>query len=143
MQITAEHIIDLFEERYRERGMSLLRRGMVELLDESEHAVSAKCLGTQLYTVSLELKNGTLVGTCSCPAFEQFGPCKHMAAVAHAVRTPDYAPSAFYESEKEGIERIEQYLSSESKEQLVARLMALIMDDPELQCDLEEEMEWE
>lgn len=141
MQITAEHIIDLCEERYRERGMQILRDGMVELLKVTDTKATAKCLGTRMYKVELELDDGKLVGECTCPAFEDFGPCKHMAAVAHAVRQSGYEPSEQYEDEKEEAERIERHLMKKSKSQLVSMIMQVIYEDPELQWMIERELE--
>lgn len=141
MKITAEQIIELIDERYRERGMQILRDGMVELLKITDTTASAKCLGTRMYRVELELDDGKLVGDCTCPAFDDFGPCKHMAAVAHAVRQTGYAPSEEYEYEKEEAERLEKHLLSKKKPQLVSMIMQMIADDPELRWMFEREME--
>lgn len=141
MRITPEHIIDLVEERYRERGMQILRDGMVELLKVTDTIVTATCLGSRMYRVELELDDGKLVGECTCPAFEDFGPCKHMAAVAHAVRQSGYTPSETYEDEKEETERIEKHLMKKSKSQLVSMIMQVIYEDHELQWMIEREME--
>lgn len=141
MQITPQHIIDLIDERYRERGMQILRDGMVELLQVTDHTVTAKCLGSRMYKIELELDDGKLVGDCTCPAFEDFGPCKHMAAVAHAVRQPSYTPSEQYQDQKEEAERIENHLMEKSKSQLVSMIMQVMCDDPDLQWMIEQEIE--
>ncbi len=96
MHLTDTHISALIEERYRQRGREYFLQGMVEITTVTETRVTAKCAGTRLYKTMLELKNGTLSGECSCPAFEDFGPCKHMAAACYAVMAENkagYAPS--------------------------------------------------
>lgn len=141
MQITAEHIIELFDERYRERGMQIVRDGMVELLNITDSNVTAQCLGTRMYQIKLELDDGKLVGECTCPAFRDFGPCKHMAAVAHAIRQSAYAPCEEYEEAKEEAERVETFLKSKSKDQLIAMIIQAMHEDPELQWMIERQME--
>lgn len=84
MHLTDTHISSLIEERYVQRGREYYAQGMVDLITISETKVIAKCAGTRHYKTKLELKNGVLSDECSCPAFEDFGPCKHMAAVCYA-----------------------------------------------------------
>lgn len=140
MQIKPFQIVNLIEERYRVRGMDYFRKGMVELISVSAEKVTARCAGTRIYKTLLELDHGKLVGECTCPAFEDFGPCKHRAAVAHAVMTKDYAPSKDYDAQKEETKRIEAYLMGRSKNQLVAMMMQIMHEDSDLQCMIEQEI---
>ncbi len=47
--------------------------------------INAKCVGTQVDYVVLSWEKGRLCGDCTWPAYEDFGPCKHLAVVAYAV----------------------------------------------------------
>ncbi len=144
MRLTDSLISGLIEERYRERGKQYFMQGMVELTKVGETEVKAKCAGTRVYKTLLELDHGKLVGECSCPAFEDFGPCKHMAAVAYAVMAKNkagYAPSEEYEWRKDECERVEKHLMKKSKAELVGLVMQIIDDDPDLKWMVEREME--
>src|SRR5690606_27116197 len=125
----------LIDECYRQRGREYFAQGMVELIGVTETKVTAKCAGTRLYKTKLELKNGALSGECSCPAFEDFGPCKHMAAVCYAVMAKNkagYAPSEDYEWRKDECERVEKHLMKKSKTELVGMIMQIIDGEPDL-----------
>ncbi len=96
MQITEQQINDFIEERYRERGRRYCEAGMVDLERIEPVKINAKCVGTQVYSVVLSLEKGRLCGDCTCPAYEDFGPCKHLAAVAYAAisqQNGSYFPS--------------------------------------------------
>lgn len=144
MQLTDSLMATLIEERYRQRGREYYAQGMVELTAVTDVKVTAKCAGTRLYKAKLELKNGTLSGECSCPAFEDFGPCKHMAAVCYAVMAKHkagYAPSEEYEWRKGECSRLERHLMKKSKAELVMLIMQVMQDEPDLQWMIEREME--
>ncbi len=144
MHLTDSHLSTLIEERYRQRGREYFAQGMVELTQMTPSKVTAKCAGTRLYKTRLELKNNTLSGECSCPAFTDFGPCKHMAAVAYAVMAKhktSYAPSEEYEWRKEECSRLEKHLTQKTKTELVMLIMQLMQEDPDLQWMMEREME--
>jgi len=144
MRITDTHISALIDERYRQRGRDYFAQGMVELTGVTETKVTAKCAGTRLYKTKLELKNGALSGECSCPAFEDFGPCKHMAAACYAVMAKykaGYAPSEEYTWRKDECESVEKHLMKKSKAELVGMIMQIIDGEPDLKWMLEREME--
>jgi uncharacterized Zn finger protein len=144
MKLTDSLIVTLIEERFRQRGMDYFVQGMVELTTITDTKVTAKCAGTRLYNTKLELKNGVLSGECSCPAFVDFGPCKHMAAVCYAVmekHKAGYSPSKEYEWRKEEWEHFEKHLMKKSKGDLVLLIMQLMQDEPDLQWIIEQEIE--
>jgi uncharacterized Zn finger protein len=144
MRLTDAHIASLIDERYRQRGREYFAQGMVELTGVTDSKVTAKCAGTRLYRTKIELKNGSLSGECSCPAFEDFGPCKHMAATCYAVMAKNkagYAPSEEYEWRKEECQRTGKHLMKKSKAELVMLLMQIMQDDHDFRWMIEREME--
>jgi uncharacterized Zn finger protein len=144
MRLTDLHIERLIEERYRQRGRQYFLQGLVELTSVTNAKVTAKCAGTKLYKVRLELQDGKLQGACSCPAFEDFGPCKHIAATCYATMAKcrqGYAPSEEYQERKEELGRLERYLTRKSKSELVMLVLQMIQEEPELQWMFEGEME--
>lgn len=146
MKITESHIIELFDEKYAQLGRHYCNNGMLELTSISSKDVTAKCIGNRIYNVSLHLKDDFLAGECTCPAFENFGPCKHMAATAYAViknHNKSYKPSEEYNHRKEQVEQIEQYFQQKSKSELISFIMQLMQDDSGLQWMIEQEIEEE
>jgi uncharacterized Zn finger protein len=142
MHLTDSLIATLIDERYRERGKHYFQQGMVELTKISATQVKAKCAGTRVYKTTLKLDNGTLSGQCSCPAFTDFGPCKHMAAVAYAVmasKKAGYAPSEAYKWRKEEYKHLENQLMKKSKNELIMLIMQILDDDPNLKWMFEGE----
>jgi uncharacterized Zn finger protein len=144
MHLTDSLLSSLIEERYRKRGREYFTQGMVDLTSVTPSKVTAKCAGTRLYKTRLELKNAALSGECSCPAFTDFGPCKHMAAVGYAVMAKHktgYAPSEAYAYRKEECSRLEKHLTRKTKAELVMLIMQLMQEDTDLLWMIEEEME--
>ncbi len=85
-----------------------------------------------------------LSGACTCPAVEDFGPCKHMAATALAVQataTGGYAPSESFQSRKSQASRIERQLLRMSKAELVALIIEMVPDEEALAYWLSDEIE--
>lgn len=70
-----------FESSVKERGRPYVSAGMVALEVNQEGLVRAAVSGTGLYSVSITQKpNGAWQFECTCPAFRQWGPCKHLWA---------------------------------------------------------------
>ena len=90
MKIRLEDVRKLVQEPYLSRGKEYFLDGLVKLMSVQSNAVKARIAGTRVYTVSLTLKSTTIGGGCSCPAFTDFGPCKHMAATCFAVLNGSY-----------------------------------------------------
>lgn len=67
------------------RGEAYLRDGQVELLSVELDSALARVVGTDIYRTRLVGRGIKIAGECSCRAFEDFGFCKHMVAVALAV----------------------------------------------------------
>ena len=71
-----------FSEPVRRRGEVCQRVGAVTIKQASATAIRAVARGTERYDVRIEVDDRTLVLSCSCPAFEIDGPCKHLWATA-------------------------------------------------------------
>ena len=71
-----------FSEPVRRRGEAYQRAGAVTIKQASPTAIRAVAPGTERYDVRIEVDDRTLVLSCSCPAFEIDGPCKHLWATA-------------------------------------------------------------
>ncbi len=90
--------------------------------------VLAMVEGTEDYKVVLTGRGQDIGGSCTCPAFEDWGFCKHMAAtglVANA--TGDDAAQ-----DEHPLERIRAYLRAKSVDALVEMIVGLAKDDPAL-----------
>ena len=67
------------------RGQEYFRNGHVTIISIEKERVLADVAGTENYRTLLTGRGKSFGGECSCPAFEDWGFCKHMAAVALAV----------------------------------------------------------
>jgi len=74
-----EDIQDIFEERVFARGLDYAHKGRVTNLQVAGNNVSATVIGTKSYEVTVNIDN--LVMSCTCPAMEGNGECKHVVAV--------------------------------------------------------------
>ncbi|MBP2159710.1 MULTISPECIES: SWIM zinc finger domain-containing protein [Asticcacaulis] len=141
MKLTLEQIRALVEDRYIDRGRAYLVAGQLQLTKVTDDQVSAKCGGTRLYNVMLNRDGKKLRGDCTCPAVDEFGPCKHIAAVALAVMAQSYEPNAAFIERQQHVSRIEKKLLRMSKADLAALVLKLVPDDEELEYILEEDDE--
>jgi tetratricopeptide (TPR) repeat protein len=64
------------------RGEAYWRDGLVTIIDMNAARVRAQVLGTDIYRTTVTGRGADIGGDCSCPAFSDFGPCKHIAATA-------------------------------------------------------------
>lgn len=142
MNITRSHIKNLVDEPYLSRGEEYFEDGLVQLISVSESSVKSRVVGTRIYKVVITLQGEKLDGDCSCPAFDDFGPCKHMAATLFAVMAVGqgtYHPSKRCIRQTAENDRIERLLTSKTKKELVDLIMEVSQDYPELLDVLEEE----
>ncbi|OWZ25569.1 SWIM zinc finger family protein [Wolbachia endosymbiont of Wuchereria bancrofti] len=58
---------------------------MVHIVSVSNFDVKLKVVGSGVYKVALRRDGNSLDGECFCPAFENFSPCKHIAATDFAL----------------------------------------------------------
>jgi uncharacterized Zn finger protein len=66
------------------RGEAYWRDGLVTIIDINAARVRAQVSGTENYRTTVTGRGADIGGDCSCPAFSDFGPCKHIAATALA-----------------------------------------------------------
>ena len=92
---------DRFDERARRRGVDYFCGGFATIEHSRPGFVEASVCGTSTYTVLLSWADESggpgvpwIEGSCSCPAFEQFGPCKHLWAVVLEADAAGLAPPA-------------------------------------------------
>ncbi len=123
MKLTMEQIRDLVDDRYIDRGRAYLSAGQLQLTKVTVDQVSAKCAGTRLYNITLRLNRGKLAGSCTCPAVDEFGPCKHIAATALAAMAQNSSLSAPYLARQEQVSRLERKLLRMSKPDPAALVM--------------------
>jgi len=84
--VVARHLGQVVPRRTRLKAHDYLNQSAVDLVEVTERRVLAAVRGTERYSVALErvevAGRGTWYGNCTCPAFQRFGPCKHLYAAA-------------------------------------------------------------
>ena len=110
-----------------ERGKEYFDDDCVEILSLEPKRVLALVAGTDDYRTIVRQDKNRIGGECSCPAFGDFGFCKHMVAAALA------ANAAGDDSEAAGaLPRVREHLQAKSKDQLVDMVLELAALQPEL-----------
>jgi uncharacterized Zn finger protein len=115
------------------RGEAYHRDGRVEILAIEARRVLARVEGTEDYRVNLLGAGETIKGECDCPAFDDYGFCKHMVAAALAANESDRGP----EGGAGALARIRAHLADKSNKVLVAMIVELAERDPALFRKLE------
>jgi hypothetical protein len=114
-------------DRSFERGLAYFRDGAVHLIRVDNKTVLATVSGGEDYGVRLTGGGRSGIGgSCTCPAFEDRGFCKHMVAAALA------ANAARAEGAPDPIEPIRAHLAAQPPEALVALVLDLALNDPAL-----------
>ncbi len=109
------------------RGEAYHRGHQVQILAIDSKRVLARVAGTEDYRTELAGRGKTIGGACSCPAFEDWGFCKHMVATA---LTANEAGGAV---EGDGaLARIRKHLKSKRVDALVDIIMELAERDAAL-----------
>jgi uncharacterized Zn finger protein len=116
------------------RGEAYHRDGRVEILAIEPRRVLAQVAGTEDYRVNLLGKGETIKGECSCPAFDDYGFCKHMVAAALAANESDHGPEA---GGAGALARIRAHLADKPNGVLVRMIVELAERDPALFRKLE------
>lgn len=123
--------------KYYERGIDYYRSGNVQSLRFWKNDAHAVVRGIQDYDVWLWDRAGKFGGFCTCPGFVEFGYCKHFVAAGLAfvdsLKT-DMELSVLCPKKKVGIhmEKLEKFLATQEKPQLVDWLMRAALKDNEL-----------
>src|SRR5258705_917749 len=120
---------DLAGDKVFARGEAYHRGGQVQILTIEPKRVLAQVAGTEDYRTELTGSGRNIGGHCSCPAFRDWGVCKHMVAVVLAANA--LGPDA--EMEGAGVlSRIRDHLKQKSVDALVGMIMELAERDPAL-----------
>lgn len=75
---------EFFGDKVFARGESYCRDGLVAIIDADPKRVRAQVSGSEDYRTVVTGRGADISGECSCPAFQDHVPCKHMAATALA-----------------------------------------------------------
>ena len=116
------------------RGEAYHREGRVEILAIEPRRVLAKVMGTEDYRVNLLGKGETIKGECTCPAFDDYGFCKHMVATGLAANESDSGPESVGAG---ALARIRAHLAGKPNGVLVAMIVELAERDSALFRKLE------
>jgi hypothetical protein len=111
------------------RGESYHRDGLVTLVRIDFERVAAQVAGTEDYHVTLAGRGKNIDGSCSCPAFDDWGFCKHLVATALAANEAGPGVEA---ATDDAVRRIRAYLTHKGVDALVAMVMDLAEADPAL-----------
>jgi hypothetical protein len=83
----ASRIAFQFDRRFQTKGLYLFAARAVRVTGESASHLNAVVTGGRLYQVQIRHDDGHLLVFCECPAFEEYGQCKHLwAAILEADR---------------------------------------------------------
>jgi uncharacterized Zn finger protein len=141
VNITAAVLSKLISEPYFTRGREYANKGLVKFVSIKSDKVIAHVAGTHIYRVIFSYKKTALMGDCSCQAFYEFGPCKHMAATGFAFieyQRNGYKPSEEYEEQARYFDDFSKTLNSKTKKELINFILQLTNDYPDIMYDLEE-----
>jgi uncharacterized Zn finger protein len=116
------------------RGEAYHREGRVEILAIEPRRVLARVTGTEDYRVNLLGKGETIKGECDCPAFDDYGFCKHMVATALSANESDRGAES---AGADALTRIRAHLAGKPNAALVAMIVELAERDRALFRKLE------
>jgi uncharacterized Zn finger protein len=115
------------------RGQEYFEDDEVELLVVEPGRVLAQVTGSEDYRTELRGRGETIDGRCTCPAFVEWGFCKHMVAVG-------LAANAVGEAEVDGggaLSRIREHLKTKSVDALAEIIVQMAEQDTKLFRKLE------
>lgn len=121
-------------EKVFARGVAYNKDGQVEIVSINRMRILARVIGSEIYRSELTGTGKKFSGQCSCPAFSDWGFCKHLVAVALAVN--DLGPGAV-EQTAHRFSQIRSFLRAKGIEPLVDIIMDLAERDRALLTDLE------
>lgn len=111
------------------RGEAYYRGDQVRLLTIEPARVLAEVAGTEDYRTELKGRSKQIGGTCSCPAFEDWGFCKHMVATALAANAAGDDAGV---QDTDILLRIRDHLKNKGIDALVEMIVDLAEHDPAL-----------
>ena len=116
------------------RGEEYHRDGLVDLLSVERDRVLARVLGSEDYRTVLRGRGKKIRGECSCPAFRDWGFCKHL--VATALATNEVADEG-WEKKTSILDLIRAHLKQQGADALVELVVELAERDTTLFRKLE------
>lgn len=133
------------------RGEEYHNDGLVNLLALDEDRATAQVRGTSTYKCKLQASGESILGKCTCPAFEDVGFCKHLVAMGLEIIKPEAKQEesdirdeirpaqavarrrhAKPRHEVVSMKEVRTHLAALSHEQLVEMLASKAMDDSAL-----------
>ncbi|WP_372071966.1 SWIM zinc finger family protein [Tistrella mobilis] len=130
IRIDIDSLLDEIAPSIVSRGERYHHDGRVTILDAVPHRVLARVEGTEPYITRLFIdRDGHVDGDCSCPAYENYGPCKHMVAVGLTILKTGLQPDPEIARTRA---RIRTHLKSLDVDTLVGIVLDCALTDPEL-----------
>ncbi|WP_372025198.1 SWIM zinc finger family protein [Tistrella mobilis] len=130
IRIDIDSLLDEIAPSIVSRGERYHHDSRVTTLDADPHRVLARVEGTEPYITRLFIdRDGHVDGDCSCPAYENYGPCKHMVAVGLTILKTGLQPDPEIVRARA---RIRTHLKSLDADTLVGIVLDCALTDPEL-----------
>jgi tetratricopeptide (TPR) repeat protein len=130
LPFTEADIKDAAGPRSFERGLEYL--GQVADLEINDSEITATVYGSRRYRVSLAFGDDGLSADCTCPYGRDGAFCKHCVAVAMSVLNLGQDLPRLVETAKAERAGLDAWLRSLSKQELLATLLGLLGEDPDL-----------
>ena len=108
-----------FKDEILERGRRYFEEDRVDDPIIVDGVVLAKVHGTATYSVEVDPEN--MMFRCSCPYFDTYGNCKHLAALLYKLAD---------DPEVESLDETRRILERKSKKELVALLNSIMRAEP-------------
>lgn len=142
MNITINELCSLVAEPYFSRGKKYFKEGLIEIQTSSEKQVQAQAAGSMMYQITIKRTNKNLIPYCSCQAFSDYGPCKHIAATCLALielqSNRKYKPSEEYFERANEYANVQKYLNGLTKKELTSLLMQFASENSDIMYELNE-----
>ncbi len=125
---------DVAGEKVFARGVDYHEDGQVEIVTFDRARVLARVIGSEVYRCELVGMGKKFSGECSCPAFSDWGFCKHLVATALAANS---LGAGALEQASSRFAKIREHLRGKGVEGLVEMVVGLAERDPSLLKELE------
>jgi uncharacterized Zn finger protein len=125
---------DVAGEKVFARGVAYHEDGHVEIVTFDRARVLARVIGSEVYRCELVGTGKKFSGECSCPAFSDWGFCKHL--VAAALTANSLGPAAL-EQASSRFAKIREHLRAKGVDGLVEMVVGFAERDPSLLKELE------